>query len=237
MDEGEIRMFRAIVYVVALHATFSMAFAASSGCNSSSGNGVCPEAVICGLSELSTLDEKVDKAYQTMLGQRTGAAAEQLKSEQQAWLASRNACGCDPTCIEREYQHRVAELDRVAASPQTSLPSQATGVWGSSKRACDLHKWGRLENVSSAQALRFGVIKITGSDIQRMYGEKTSCAISLAELATSHLSISFPARCTSKDRQSGQFIIINMHGNNNMRLSVLAAAPVFNTADYVRCVP
>jgi uncharacterized protein YecT (DUF1311 family) len=84
-----------------MHASVSMAFAVTFDGDPYLHNGACPEAVICSLSELSTLGERLGNTYQTLLGQRTGAPAAQLKSDQRAWLASRNS-DCDSSCIERD---------------------------------------------------------------------------------------------------------------------------------------
>jgi uncharacterized protein len=111
-------MSRVIAFVVAMVASFSsMAVAAGSDCNPSLASGICPKAVICGFSVLSALDEKVENTYQRLLNQRTGPSAERLKSDQRAWLELRNACACDASCLEREYQHRATELERIDAKP------------------------------------------------------------------------------------------------------------------------
>jgi uncharacterized protein len=229
-------MFRVVVFVVAIHATFSMPLAATFGCNSSMGTGVCPEAVICGLSELSTLDEKVDRIYQRLLEQRVGASSERLKSEQQTWLASRNSCGCDPAFIEESYRRRVAELERSDASHLGGIPLEAIGAWALSKRKCDLYKVGRLETEFSNERAS-DIVSITDSKMQEAHGGAVSCAISTTEISTSKTSISFPIHCDVKGQEIGQFVIINMRGNNNMRMTFLAARPIFKTADYVRCAP
>ena len=123
-------------------------------------------------------------------------------------------------------------------NPQSSLPQEAIGVWAFSKSGCDLYRAGHFDDkIYAAQASHVGIIKITGTEIQKMHGETASCAFSTAEISTSQWSISFPARCHNQDREIGQFIIINMHGNDHMRLSFLTAAPFFNTADYVKCAP
>ena len=111
-------MSSVIVLVAAMLAIFSsMAAAAGFDCNPSSTNGLCPKAVICGVSVLWELDGKVENTYHHLLSQRTGASAELLKSDQRAWLELRNACACDASCLEREYQRRATELERIDAKP------------------------------------------------------------------------------------------------------------------------
>jgi uncharacterized protein len=229
-------MFRVVVFIVAMHAIISTAFAASFGCNPSLGNGVCPEAVICGLSELSKLDERVDSTYQRLLRQHAGGSAERLKSDQSAWLASRNDCGCDSSCIAREYQRRAAELGHIDARPQAGIPLEAIGVWALSRSECNLYNAGRLDReFSNKDSPNIGIIDITDSNIQWMNWGAAVCVISTSKMLTSKLSISFPAQCNSGGRESGQFVIVNMHGINYMRLSFLAKIPFFKSANYVRC--
>jgi hypothetical protein len=167
-----------------------------------------------------------------------GKTPEGPKSDQRAAIDTREPCACDAQCGKREPQQRARALARPNQNPQSSLPREAMGVWAFSKSGCDLYKAGRFDDEHhAAQASDGGIVKITLTEIQKMHGEMASCAFSAAEISTSSLSISFPAQCHYKGREIGQFVIINMHGNDHMRLSFLAAAPYFNTADYVRCAP
>jgi uncharacterized protein len=111
-------MSRVIVFIAAMVGiSTSMAAAAEFDCNPSSTSGLCPKAVICGVSVLWELDGKVENTYHRLLSQRTGASAELLKSDQRAWLELRNACACDAACLEREYQRRATELERIDRKP------------------------------------------------------------------------------------------------------------------------
>jgi hypothetical protein len=161
---------------------------------------------------------------------------DRVGSEQHHAVDSSGGCACDASCSEREYQHRAGTMERPNGDQQSSLPLAVIGVWAFSKSGCNLYKANRSEaEMAKGEEASTGIIKITGSEIQKLHGDTASCAILASKISTSQLSISFPARCHVKGREVGQFVIINMHGNDRMRLSFLAAAPFFNTADYVRC--
>jgi hypothetical protein len=138
------------------------------------------------------------------------------------------------SCIEGENKRRAEASQHPDVNRQRSLPVETIGVWAFSKSGCDLYRTGGHD---AERGSNIGVIKITESGIHKLYGETASCAISAAEISTTQLSISFPARCHFNDRERGQFVIVNMHGNDHMRLSFLAATPFLDTADYVKCDP
>ena len=89
--------------------------------------------------------------------------------------------------------------------------------------------------LSDAGTTGVGIINITNSNIRWMNRGAAFCVIATDKISTSQLSISFPAECAAKGRESGQFVIINMHGADSMRLSFLAKRPFFNAEEYVRC--
>jgi hypothetical protein len=125
---------------------------------------------------------------------------------------------------------------RKVGSSQKSLPLKAVGVWGFSEIGCELYKTHQPgDEYLNAHSINIGIISITSSTIGWMNWEAASCALSTSEISTSQSSISFPAHCTSKTQESGQFIIINMHGSNSMRLTFLADRPFFKAEEYVRC--
>jgi uncharacterized protein len=232
-------MLGVVAFVVAMLATLTTVSAANFDCPPFLRNGACPQSVICAVARLSTLEDQVGTVYQRLLHQSVGATADRLKSDQRSWLVSRNACGCDPSCIERAYQRRAKDLEHVKADSlhlQASLPPAATGVWGFSEVACELYHARRADGeLSDAGTTGGGIINITNSNIRWMNRGAGFCVIATDKISTSQLSISFPAECAAKGRESGQFVIINMHGADSMRLSFLAKRPFFNAEEYVRC--
>lgn len=66
------------------------------------------EKMICGIAELSKLDEVLGKEYARVLAQASDAAA--LKSTQRAWLRdTRDSC-TDAVCLKAAYEARIGVL-------------------------------------------------------------------------------------------------------------------------------
>ncbi len=64
------------------------------------------EYAVCGSATLALLDVQLAQAY----ARRRGSA--QIRSAQQAWIARRNACGTDVSCLERRYREQIGFLSR-----------------------------------------------------------------------------------------------------------------------------
>jgi hypothetical protein len=144
--------------------------------------------------------------------------------------SSRNA-DCPRT---QPHAHQLEHLND--GSSQPSFPLEAVGVWGFSEIGCELYRARRIDDeFSNTPSSNYGIINISNFRISWIYWEAASCAIATDEISTSRLSISFPAHCASKNQMSGQFVIINMRGDNSMRLTFLANKPFFKSDDYVRC--
>ncbi|PYE17682.1 ClpP protease-like protein [Paraburkholderia silvatlantica] len=70
--------------------------------------------LVCGDSELASIDKAMAEAYNQKLKASTNK--DRLRAEQRAWLRnSRNACG-DKACLLKSYQLRVAELKQRAST-------------------------------------------------------------------------------------------------------------------------
>jgi uncharacterized protein len=67
------------------------------------------ERTICADRVLSRLDLQINEAYQEALRVAPDV-------DQRDWLAERNRCGADLTCLEEAYRSRIAELWAVAAA-------------------------------------------------------------------------------------------------------------------------
>jgi uncharacterized protein len=71
------------------------------------------EEMICMDSGLSALDHRLANAYLAASQKATNEHPTVLKPEQRGWIKGRNACWkCDDkrSCVEEEYQRRIAEL-------------------------------------------------------------------------------------------------------------------------------
>jgi len=69
------------------------------------------ERRICETPALGALDERLDSWYLRALV-RAGYfdQTEEVRSEQRAWLESRDACGTSRWCIRRHYRERIEAL-------------------------------------------------------------------------------------------------------------------------------
>ncbi len=63
------------------------------------------EAAICDNSELSRLDNRMDRVYTRALSR-----GDTTEGEQRRWLRNRNACGGHDSCIRNAYTRRLREL-------------------------------------------------------------------------------------------------------------------------------
>lgn len=74
------------------------------------------EKAICADQGLSVLDERLAATYRKAMDLLGGASPEEgparaaVKADQRAWLADRNACGGDSSCLRTAYERRLAVL-------------------------------------------------------------------------------------------------------------------------------
>ncbi len=68
------------------------------------------EVAICQDGELASSDEELATEYAQLINGAPGWAVRQIKNEQKAWLAERNACGYDMQCIMGEYRFRLQQF-------------------------------------------------------------------------------------------------------------------------------
>lgn len=109
------RTLAASAVVLLALATGSPGEAASFDCRKAT---QADEFAICDSRQLSELDVKMATIYDIVLklvGMGTRGA---IQDEQRAWLAARQACGADRSCIRDLYEARIktlmAEVDRIA---------------------------------------------------------------------------------------------------------------------------
>ena len=99
-----LRPLFAIALLAALPAATLPAQAASFDCRKASS---FVEKAVCDSAELSALDEALSRNYQRMLASNIGdGGRKQLRADQRAWLAKRNACRTS-SCVNTLYQERV----------------------------------------------------------------------------------------------------------------------------------
>lgn len=104
------RFFWAATAIAGLAVLGSSANAASFDCKPYVEKRSCPEAVVCGNSELSALDDKLALSYQSVFKRLSVRSQEKFQGEQRGWIAERNKCGCDTACLSKIYQERVTDL-------------------------------------------------------------------------------------------------------------------------------
>jgi peptidoglycan hydrolase-like protein with peptidoglycan-binding domain len=68
------------------------------------------ERMICTQPRLAEADAKLGLAYTAARAAADAQAQRDLTLEQRAWLRQRDACGPNPTCLERSMTARIAEL-------------------------------------------------------------------------------------------------------------------------------
>jgi uncharacterized protein len=82
---------------------------------SCAGNLAPVEAVICSDDSLAVLDRRLTAAYERMYASFPASERGTLTAVQRTWLAQRNACRTDKTCIRNAY---LARLRQLGGAPQ-----------------------------------------------------------------------------------------------------------------------
>lgn len=83
------------------------------------------ELTICASPELSNLDRQQARAFEAATGQRGAERAQgAIRTSQRAWLAEREGCGRDASCIARLTRQHIEELSAPGA-PKQSSPTPA----------------------------------------------------------------------------------------------------------------
>ncbi len=77
---------------------------------SCAGNLAPTEAVICSDESLAALDRQLANAYKSMYASFPANERSSLTAVQRTWLAQRNACRTDKTCIRNAYLTRLGQL-------------------------------------------------------------------------------------------------------------------------------
>ncbi len=69
------------------------------------------ETAICQDPALARSDRDLSAKFGIALRGRTDASKKELRAQQKVWLAARDACGAERTCISDEYSARLSALD------------------------------------------------------------------------------------------------------------------------------
>ena len=85
--------------------------AASFDCSAS---GLTPnEKTICSNLTLNDDDVKMATMYTMLKGLFAMGVSGNMADDQKAWLKTREACGTDVSCIEKAYQTRINQLQKL----------------------------------------------------------------------------------------------------------------------------
>jgi len=71
------------------------------------------EIAICNDCALAQLDVKLATLYEVATSLVAMGQRGEIQGDQRNWLKARHSCGSDTGCIERDYNERIAELQRV----------------------------------------------------------------------------------------------------------------------------
>ncbi len=127
------------------------------------------EKALCQRAELALLDRMLAAAYKAARD-RTGADEDALKTQQLAWIETRNACGAEWGCLSEAMRSRIGELLRQAGpgtvvrtgeyEPSYAEPKIAASV-GSAETRAKLRKLMRFDATSiEVEDATGGVMKL-----------------------------------------------------------------------------
>jgi uncharacterized protein len=106
--------------------------AAANPSYSCGGNLAPTEAVICSDDSLAALDRQLAAAYTSMYASFPASERSTLTSVQKNWLAQRNACRTDKTCIRNAY---LARLKQFGGPPKPVAQMSCTASVGAQQAA------------------------------------------------------------------------------------------------------
>ncbi|MEM1129915.1 MAG: lysozyme inhibitor LprI family protein [Pseudomonadota bacterium] len=89
------------------------------------------EAAICESPDLAMYDLNLANVYKRRLGELGGTAHDAAIQAQKDWLATRDACGADASCLTTAYSRRIADLSSQITTPvsDVTFPHPARS-WG-----------------------------------------------------------------------------------------------------------
>jgi uncharacterized protein len=129
-------MLRAVLIAVTAVVVASPASAASFNCKRAK---LPAEIAICADTSLGAQDDELAHEYGPLLELAATDDVKAIKKEEDAWLASRNACGSDKQCIAGRYRERLQRLGEwekkiaaAAAAAQSGAEAPAVDPNGAS---------------------------------------------------------------------------------------------------------
>jgi uncharacterized protein len=80
------------------------------------------EEAVCGDAALRKLDGEMATLYGRLLRSQQGTSATDIRREQKAWWARKEACGGDVACLSSRYSERIAVLSGQVRTVQAYIP-------------------------------------------------------------------------------------------------------------------
>jgi uncharacterized protein len=112
-----------LLTALSLHSTSAFVpAAAASPSFTCSGHLLPTEAVICSDNDLASLDRQLAAVYDSWFKRLSAAQQAELKATEKTWVAERNSCGINKSCISNTYKVRISSLSGVQPPP-TSTPA------------------------------------------------------------------------------------------------------------------
>lgn len=119
----------ALVFIAAFLIGQSVLPAAAASPSFSCAGKLAPtEAVICSDDSLATLDRQLTAAYAKMYASFPASERGTLTAVQKGWLAQRDACRTDKTCIHNAYQARLKQLGGAPQAPAQLSCASSVGA-------------------------------------------------------------------------------------------------------------
>lgn len=78
--------------------------------------GTPTEFAICGIPALAMLDRRIADSFLRVMATATAAGQDVQRVRQKTWLAGRDACGADVSCLDQSMTARLAALDGLPAT-------------------------------------------------------------------------------------------------------------------------
>ena len=111
-------------FVICQETSPAMAATPSFAC---SGNLLPTEAVICSDDGLAALDRSLAALYDNKRNSLAGTQLDELEATEKTWLAERNSCGANKSCINNAYVVRITQLGGVAPTPNGAPSTTPAG--------------------------------------------------------------------------------------------------------------
>lgn len=120
-----------------------------------------------------------------------------------------------------------------AAPAQANLLSPFAGVWSDSAHGCRLLAEGKLDDMSTAQASRLGIIKISRKGIDWPYNSGTTqCVFAAGKAKATAQGVGGPAECDYKGQAMKEYISLARAAS---KLNLRFAKGFYRDGEKVKC--